>query len=471
MKAFILITLLALMFAPICRPFRVIFHIAHTARTAVTTAPVARSTSSITATAALPTAVVVLEKGKARLFQDGNPLVYGGAVKDIQGDPKAGDEVIVRDHMSNDIGRGTFNPYSTYRVRMLVRNYEDLYRSSLGEILLRRIQEARDMRRSLNLPEGGVNTVYRLINGEGDRLGGLIVDVLGDIIVAQSSALWVELHRKVIADALVEALAIGQPNGPRRLIWRQAESRLKQDGYQGKIDPDETSNSRSSDGGSESVPESEHIVVENGAAFAVDLFGQKTGFYADQRENRLMLRKLARDKTVLDCFCYSAGFSVNAALGGATRVTAVDSSKPALDTARANLKLNNIDHVVDLVKADALDYMNKMIDSKQQYDIVICDPPKLAPTRASLDKARNKYTKINALAMQLVKPGGILLTCTCSAAVTQQEGEFRRMLQEAAKSARRDVTLLNESGPGADHATHLSYPEGAYLTAYLLRVL
>ena len=212
------------------------------------------------------------------------------------------------------------------------------------------------------------------------------------------------------------------------------------------------------------------VVIENGAKYAVDPEdGQKTGFYSDQRDNRMIIRNIASGKSVLDTFCYSGGFSVNAALGGAKRVVSVDSSQPALDTAQKNLQLNNVENVVQLIKADALDAMKSLLTNNEQFDIVICDPPKLAPTRASLDRAKSKYIKINTLGMSLVKPGGLLMTCTCSAAMTQS-GEFRKMLMESAQKAKRDITILSSTGPGLDHPVHIAYPEGEYLTAVLVCV-
>jgi len=400
---------------------------------------------------------VILDKGKARLFQDGNPLIYGGAVREVIGDPQAGDEVVVNDHMGNTIGRGVFNPFSQYRVRIMARNYETLYSLSFFELLKVRVEQAVMLRKAVSLPSK-INTVYRLVNGEGDRLGGLIVDVLGTTVVAQSSALWVEKHRDIIEKVLLETLSCDQ------LVWRRAEGRLKQDGYTGELD-DIVSNKNEKNEKSEAE---DLVVFENGVKYVVcPEDGQKTGFYCDQRDNRMMIRDLSKGKTVLDTFCYSGGFSVNAAIGGAVSVTSVDSSQPALNTADKNIVLNKVDDVVTTVKADAIAYMQKMQLEGNLYDIVICDPPKLAPTRTSLDKAKNKYTKINAVAMSLVKPGGVLLTCSCSAAMTQSENEFRYMLMEAAKQSKRDITILSTTGAAIDHPVHVAYPEGRYLTAVL----
>ena len=323
---------------------------------------------------------VILEKGKARLFQDGNPLIYGGAVKEVVGDPQPGDEVIVNDHMGNTLGRGVFNPFSQYRVRMMARTYESLYSLPFGDLLKVRIEQAIALRSAIALPSDK-NSVYRLINGEGDRLGGLIVDVLGTTVVAQSSAFWVEKHKAEIEKAILATVK------SRKLVWRRAEGRLKQDGYTGELTDIVISATEEETG----IAMQDLIVVENGVKYVVcPEDGQKTGFYCDQRDNRMMIRQLSEGKEVLDTFCYSGGFSVNAALGGAVSVTSVDSSRPALDTADKNIELNGVSAIVKTVKADAVEYMKKMQADGQLFDIVICDPPKLAPTRTSLEKAKNK---------------------------------------------------------------------------------
>jgi 23S rRNA G2069 N7-methylase RlmK/C1962 C5-methylase RlmI len=256
---------------------------------------------------------VILEKGKARLFQDGNPLIYGGAVKEVVGDPQAGDEVIVNDHMGNPLGRGVFNPYSQYRVRMMARTYESLYELPFEDLIKKRIEQAIAVRSAITLPSSE-NSVYRLINGEGDRLGGLVVDVLGTTIVAQSSAYWVERHKKSIEAAILSTIK------SQKLVWRRAEGRLKQDGYTGDLADividSETALEGTGTGIDTETETADLIVVENGIKYVVcPEDGQKTGFYCDQRDNRMMIRGISKGKTVLDTFCYSGGFSVNAAAG------------------------------------------------------------------------------------------------------------------------------------------------------------
>ena len=423
---------------------------------------------------------VVLERGKAKLFQDGNPLIYGGAIASIIGSEglEAGNEVVVVDHFGNCVGRGVFNPHSQYRVRMLARFGEKaLFNLPLEELLTERLKSCISLRSSLGLgvasktSEAGHTDVFRLCNGEGDRMGGLVIDVLGRHIVIQSSAVWCEVHKEAIVAAVQESL---QQNGDKlftpkdgwKILWRQAGSRLRQDGYLGEVEEGVVEDTLERE-------EEKYIVSENGVLYYAnpEEDGQKTGFYADQRENRRLIRSLARGKSVLDTFCYTGGFSVNAALNGASSVTCVDSSAPALDAARKNVELNGLaDNDINVVKADAITFMCDEADKGNSYDIVICDPPKLAPSRSTLPRAKGKYVKINTSALSLVNDGGLLLTCTCSGAMTQQPDIFLKMIQESAKNAGVEITVLSTTHAAPDHALHASYSEGKYLTAVLCGV-
>lgn len=205
-----------------------------------------------------------------------------------------------------------------------------------------------------------------------------------------------------------------------------------------------------------------------------DSTGQKTGFYCDQRDNRQMIRQLSKDKSVLDLYCYSGGFAINAILGGAYKVVGVDSSQAAIDVGVKNILLNsnidnNINKKIELIKSDAIKYMEETVNKGQVFDIVILDPPKLAPTRVSFDRARNKYIKINQLAMQIVSKGGLLLTCTCSNSVTR-DNNFLNIVIEAASKTNRDVSILSVTGAAKDHGLASGYTEGSYLTAVLCHI-
>ena len=391
---------------------------------------------------------VTLVSGKARLFKSGNPLVFSGAVKRVEpGSLRAGDIVDVVDGADKLLGWGVYNPHSMYRVRLLASDEPALLEHrNMGELVAHRIRSAAAVRSAAGLPSEET-TAYRLINGEGDRLSGLMVDVFDGVAVVVSSALWLERYRDEVSAAISSLPTVN------RLEWRRSEARLKKDGW----DP--------SEGGAqaEAAAEAAVCVKENGLRYHVDVFGQKSGFYCDQRENRKALAELCRGRAVLDLFCYSGGFSLGAARAGAASCVGVDSSGAAVALATRNAELNGLAATCRFVKADVMAFLQ---EAPPLSDVVICDPPKYAPTVKDLARAERKYRKLNSLAMRAVRPGGLLLSCTCSGAMTQSGG-FERMLQDAALAEGRSLTLLRRSGAACDHTLHPAYPEGHYLTAVL----
>ncbi|CAN0344389.1 unnamed protein product [Ascophyllum nodosum] len=390
-----------------------------------------------------------------------------------------------------------------YRVRVLAREGEPLANTRDVETLVRaRLRTARDTRRVVGIPNADTNT-YRLVNGEGDRLSGLVVDVFADVIGVSSSAVWVEAFRSEVEAALRQEFGAEATT----IVWRRSDGRLQQDGWKGTGATTDAAGRGDSpvglevaaacptagfegDGGRaggawdenvggggkkrgfrDDVPAT--VVRELGLEYEVrPQFGQKTGFYCDQRESREAVRKLSQGKTVLDMFCYSGGFALNAAVGGASRVLAVDSSQPALEEARINAGRNGLDRMVEFVKDDALAFMkarrahshaSAAATTGDRFGVVVLDPPKLAPSKKSMANATSRYRRLNAAAIKLVQPGGILVTFTCSAAMTQS-GTFVGTVQSAAAAAGRTLTLLRTVGPAADHVTNPCYPEGVYLT-------
>ena len=221
---------------------------------------------------------VTLLPGKARLFQDGNPLIFGGAVKEVFGQPLSGAEVIVKDHRGNDVGRGFYNPDSQYRVRLISRSYEDIFPLSLSDIITKRINDAIIHRKTISLPSAATS-IYRLVNGEGDRLGGLMIDVIGNIVVIQASAVWVEVNKPDVVKSVIDILIQRENYSIRKIIWRRVDTRLKQDGYVGDTQDEVVYHKTPDD-----LTMKKEIVVENGIKYAVfPDDGQKTGFYCDQR--------------------------------------------------------------------------------------------------------------------------------------------------------------------------------------------
>lgn len=403
---------------------------------------------------------MILKKGKVQLFKDGSPMVYSGAVDRIIGrpPPKTGDVVLVADGSEKPIGWGLYNSASMFCVRLMQLEDEALRDAScaldMEKLLERRLDAAIKLRRSLGLPSADTNA-YRLVNSEGDRLSGLIVDVFGDVAVVASSAAWVQKYRFEIESF------IGRISGVKHINWRPSVDILKEEG----LDVTDVENFKSCSN-VEKVQ-----VIENGIAYSVSVEGQKTGFYADQRENRRLIYSISSSQRVLDVCCYSGGFALNAAAGGADDVIGVDSSAPALELAKENVQLNNLDPGrIAFSKEDASEFMKSAASKNDTWDLVILDPPKLAPRRKVLQTASGMYRSLNSLAMQITKRGGLLMTCSCSGAMTQS-GLFLRTLQGAATMAGRRITVLRHAGAACDHPIDPSYPEGAYLTNYLVRVL
>ncbi|CAL5392143.1 unnamed protein product [Camellia sinensis] len=405
-------------------------------------------------------AKVVLKKGKTQLFKNGSPIVYSGAVDRIIGrpPPKTGDIVLVADGTEKPIGWGLYNSISMFCVRLMQLEEEAARDPScalnIEKLLETRIHAAIQLRRSLGLPSANTNA-YRLVNSEGDRLSGLIIDIFGDLAVIASSAAWVEKYKPQIK-ACISGL-----DGINYISWRPSIEILKEEGLyisdSKEIYPP--------------IPLERVKVMENGISYLISLEGQKTGFYADQRENRQFISTISDGQKVLDMYCYSGGFALNASRGGATNVTGVDSSLPALELANENIALNNLDPgKISVLRRDATDFMKDALSRNETWDIIIMDPPKLAPRRKVLQSASGMYRNLNSLAMQLTKRGGLLMTCSCSGAVTQS-GTFLQTLQAAASIAGRKITVIRQAGAAYDHPIDPSYPEGAYLSNILLRVL
>lgn len=418
--------------------------------------------------------VVVLKRGKARLFRDGNPMVYAGAVERVVGAEGIGAVVAVCDGAGTCLGYGVFNTESMFRVRILKHCARVVGGFELGACVTERVAAAVAVRKAIGLAmddEQGTSA-FRLVNGEGDRLSGLVVDWYRGFLVVSSSAMWIEIFRSEIESALLSVA----PQGAK-VIWRLSIDRLRQDGY-----VDEKKEKASSGDESEVVAEAEPanagevtVVTENGVQYGLPMQalvrGQKTGHYADQRDTRLYLRNLVARRTgrttVLDLFCYTGGFSLNLALGSEdASVIGVDSSGPAIDMAKKNAQLNGVDDRLEFVKEDVMQYL-KSLPSESEFDLVILDPPKLAPNAKAMPRAQHKYRSFNGAAISMVRSGGLLLTCTCSAAMTKDRAVFIQTVKSAARDAGREITLLAMFGAAADHPVAPEMPEAAYLTACL----
>jgi 23S rRNA (cytosine1962-C5)-methyltransferase len=297
----------------------------------------------------------------------------------------------------------------------------------------------------------GVTGGLRLVHGESDGLPGIIADRYGDTVVVQLLSTGAERWRDAIADALA-ALP-----GVARVIERSDADVRALEGLEPR--------SGLLRGAAANGP---LIVHEHGLKFGVDAgHGHKTGFYLDQRDNRLLLRGLARGKAVLDCFCYSGGFALNALAGGAAAVTAIDSSGPALAAAQANTALNQLNDA-EWLEADVFQTLRKFRDGDRKFDIIVLDPPKLAPTAAHAEKAARAYKDINLLAFKLLNPGGRLMSYSCSGGVSPDL--FQKIVAGAALDAGVDARIERWLHAAADHPVALNFPEGEYLKGLLLSV-
>lgn len=428
------------------------------------------------------------ESGTAEQYNaDGEQL---SIVQDISGIQKSISE-------GKLIGFGFFNPISMYRAFIFCHqtNYPSLFKEinvmfkdpnfsdkekaeNVVEMVMRaKIKDAVRARMFLNLPSSETDS-YRLINGEGDGLSGLAVDVLGGkVAVIMASASWVEIYKETIMKVMAEALASHPIYGAGEdsnldIVWRNTPMRLRQDGYEF---PEESSEDEEREEDNTPV-----ILTENNIkyyTYPYNLSSQKTGFYCDQRDNRFNLAKHCKDKRVLDLCCYNGGFALNALKhGGASSCIGVDSSQDAVDAATENAVLNDLDSDdIQFVRADIDQYMKVAEEENKEFDVIILDPPKLAPTVTALERASRKYHSLNRDAMKLInsKEGGLLLTCTCSGAMTQKNGGqfFLETLKGAALSAGRRITLLRSSGAAPCHVQcPASFPANAYLTAALFYI-
>ncbi len=374
----------------------------------------------------------------------GHPWIFSGAIERCEGDDQSVDVADVFDSKKNWLARGLYNPKSQLRVRLLTWKKETIDQSFFAA----RLSHALAFR-SEQL--GAANNGYRLVNGEGDFLPGLIVDRYGDYCVCQFYTAGMESFKAEIVAAL-SALV------PMKGIFERSEGRVREEeglaASLGVLTGD--------------APPETIAIEENRQKFLVDLRrGQKTGFFLDQRDSRQFLSTLTRGKSVLNCFAYTGGFSVYAYAGGAREVVTFDSSLPALELAEKNLELNGYaDAAGEVIKGDAFAYL-KETDSK--FDVIVLDPPSLAHRRGDMDAATGGYKYLNLHALKLLNPGGLLLTFSCSQHLPREL--FQKVVFGAAVDAGRKVTIVKQLGHPIDHPVSLHHPEGEYLKGLALRVI
>jgi 23S rRNA (cytosine1962-C5)-methyltransferase len=389
---------------------------------------------------------LVLARNRERSALRRHPWVFSGAIAEVRGDPQPGATVRVCAADRSPLGVAAYSPSSQIRAR-----FWDFAADTAVDraFFARRVQDALALRAAL-LPRG--LTAYRVIHAESDGLPGVVVDRYADQLVLAATSAGAALHRASIADALCEV------TGLPRVYERSEGDVLELEGI-----PARHGALRGP------APPAELIIEEHGVRYAVDPgAGHKTGFYLDQRDNRALVRELAAGRDVLDCFCYSGGFSVNAVLGGARSVCAVDSSDEALSMLARNARLNGLpEPAIDAQRGDVFAWLRKARDSRRSFDLIVLDPPKLAPTARHAERAARAYKDLNLLGFKLLRPGGVLLTFSCSGGVSVDL--FQKIVASAAADAGVDAAFARRLGPGADHPVALAFPEGEYLKGLVCR--
>ncbi len=370
--------------------------------------------------------------------------MYAQAIERVEGGATAGDEVAVVDPKNNFLGRGFYSPGSAIPVRLLVR---DAATPLDGAFFRAQIQRALALRAAVGLPSDDT-TGFRAVHAEGDGLPGLIVDRLGDCVSVQFSTIGMKLREGLVFDALTAVLA------PRAIVDRTAHGAAAGEGFlpaEGVVRGDEI------DG---------FAFKERGLEYRVPLdVGQKTGFYFDQRPLRARVEQLARGRRVLDTYSFVGAFAMGAARGGATSVVAVDESAIALEVGAECARLNGLGGAIQFVKHDA---RKTLAEAKGGYDLVVVDPPRLAPTRGSRDNALLAYSKLAEVACHAVAPGGVLVYCSCSGAVDLFA--LTRALATGARHANVQATVFERGYQGADHPGPAAFPEGLYLKWVMARI-
>jgi 23S rRNA (cytosine1962-C5)-methyltransferase len=396
----------------------------------------------------LPAATVILKPRRARPFFGRHPWVLESAIDKVEGSPAAGDTVDLVTHDRTFVARGLYNPKSRIRVRLFVFDAAVPIDESLFGV---RLASAVALRESLGLMD--TRGACRLVNSEGDDLSGLIVDRYGEYLAVQITALAMLPRLDFLCDTLEKLVPA------RGILLRGAERGLS------KLEGLELAD-RVVRG---SAPDGPLFIAEHGLTFGVDLTeGQKTGYYLDQRDNRLAAARYARGRRVLDMFCYSGGFAVACGITGKARsVLAVDSSAKATALAKANAELNGAT-TIEVETSDAFEKLDSLAAAGERFGMVVLDPPKFARSRATVEDAMRAYHRINRMACDLLEPGGILVTCTCSGSVTRDE--FLEMLSGVAQRTGRFVQLLEVRGAAPDHPVSASCLEGEYLTCVIARV-
>ena len=393
-------------------------------------------------------AIVTLKKGEGRTIKSGGAWIFDNEIESIMGHFENGDIVRVQDFDGYPMGKGFINQNSKIRVRMMTRREDAVIDR---EFLRMRVKDAWEYRKhTVDISS------CRIIFGEADFLPGLVVDKFSDVLVVESLALGIDRMKTEILNLLKEMLA--EDGIQIRGIYERSDAKVRlnegMDRVKGFLsEPFDTN-----------VP-----ITENGIRYLVDVKeGQKTGFFLDQKYNRLAIQRLCRDARVLDCFTHTGSFALNAALGGARSVLGVDASESGCARARENARLNGMEDRVEFLCADVFELLPQLEQEGEKFDVVILDPPAFTKSRNSVKNAVKGYREINLRGMKLVKPGGYLATCSCSHFMDYEL--FTKTIHQAARSAHRRLRQVEYRTQAADHPILWAAEESYYLKFYIFQV-
>lgn len=390
-------------------------------------------------------AELILKPGREKSLLRRHPWVFSGAIDKLNGNPQSGETVTVLSSNREFLASAAYSPLSQIRARAWSFDPQEIVDAAFFE---RRIRQVLKQRAALGL--ASVTDAYRLLHAESDQLPGLVADRYGEVIVLQALTAGADAWKRTLAELLLAETGVRAVYERSDADVRELEGLLPQTGLLcGQLH------------------DTRMEISEYGLNFLVDIAnGHKTGFYLDQRANRHRVGRLAQGRDVLNCFCYTGGFTVHALAGGAKSVVSVDSSSEALTLGQENCALNGqAKEGLEWVEADVFQVLRKFRDQARSWDLIILDPPKFAPTAAQAEKAARGYKDINRLAFKLLRPGGLLATFSCSGGI--DAALFQKIVASAALDAGVDAQILEYFSQGPDHPVALHFPEGTYLKGLL----
>lgn len=393
-------------------------------------------------------AIVTLKKGEGRTIKAGGMWIFDNEIESIMGSFTDGDIVVIHDFDGYPMGKGFINRNSRIEVRLLTRNSKQ---EIDGEFLKQRVRDAWEYRKKT------VDTSScRVIFGEADFLPGLVIDKFSDVLVVESLALGIDRFKLQIVDLLKEILA--EDGIKIKGVYERSDAKVRlnegMERVKGFIGEEFDTNVE---------------IVENGVRYIVDVKdGQKTGFFLDQKYNRLAIQKLCKGARVLDCFTHTGSFALNAGIAGAKEVTGVDASQLAVDQATENAKLNGLESVVSFRCEDVFELLPRLEEAGEKFDVVILDPPAFTKSRSSIKNAIKGYREINLRAMKLIKNGGFLATCSCSHFMSYDL--FTETINQAARNVHKRLRQVEFRTQAPDHPILWAADESYYLKFYIFQV-